>query len=339
MKIKLYLCGGERSPSQYPLGLGYLKSNCTTNIEIVNNHNQLTDCDLIGLSSNAWGLSEAVEILQSTNIPVIIGGQGTLWKGLRKYPFKHIVIGEGEGALQTIIDGKAKNKILSGRHKKDIDTLSYPERGACGRTVPIVTARGCSFNCAFCSSQKYWGKVRFHSAGYFLDEVRYLLSQYTKMRSLRILDDLFIASRSRFNQIYEGWMSRSYHRQLSLYGFIRADLFNLEIAKKMKAMGFAYVRFGAESGSDRVLKLLNKKTTVADNQRAIDVANSVGLPVSASFMHHIPGETKSDRRATKQFIRQNRGKMKVKGWYRFVAFPGTDLYNGSNPIETDMRVR
>ena len=47
MKIKLYMCGGETPVSEYPLGLGYLKSNCTgADIEIVSDQKDLVDCDL-----------------------------------------------------------------------------------------------------------------------------------------------------------------------------------------------------------------------------------------------------------------------------------------------------
>ena len=78
MKIKLYVCGGERGTSEYCLGVGYLKSNCSADIEIVKSSDELKDCDLIGLSSTASSLKEAVKIAGSTKIPVAIGGQGTL---------------------------------------------------------------------------------------------------------------------------------------------------------------------------------------------------------------------------------------------------------------------
>ena len=84
MKIKLYQCGGERGLSEYPLGLGYLKSNCKANISIVKNSNDLKECDFVGLSSSAWGLKEAIQILQSSKVPVIIGGQWVLWEGIKR---------------------------------------------------------------------------------------------------------------------------------------------------------------------------------------------------------------------------------------------------------------
>ena len=107
----------------------------------------------------------------------------------------------------------------------------------------------------------------------------------------------------------------------------------------MKTMGFKKIRFGGESGSDRILKLINKGCTVADHQNAIDIANQIGLPISASFIHGLPGETPEDLQMTKNFIKKNKGKLQVEGDYKFSSFPGTKFYNGESPLTCDMRVR
>lgn len=341
MRVKLYLCGGEEPVSQYPLGLGYLKSNCEQDdvrIEIVSRREDLTDCDLIGLSSNAWGIKEAVEILQSTSTPVIIGGQATLWDGLRDYAFKHIVVGEGETALQEIIRG-TEEKLIKRPQIDDIDALEFPERGKCRRTIPVLTSRGCPFRCRFCSSRNFWEKARFHSAEYFLDEVEYVRRRYRRAKVIYILDDLFIANKRRLERIWKAWIKRRLPRRLRLRGFIRSGLLDRHTARIMKEMGFDRVRFGAETGSDRLLELLGKATTVENHQQTIDTACSVGLPVSASFMYDIPGETEEDRRLTRAFLERNKDKLAVEGWYKYKSFPGTDMYDGENPLELDMRVR
>jgi len=338
MRVKLFLCGGEKPKSEYPLGLGYLKTNCDADISIENNVESLRDCDLIGLSSSAWGLSQAVDILHQTNIPVVIGGQGTMWEGLKSYDFKHIVIGEGEKALSKIIDGEG-DKIIYSDNIEDIDSLKYPDRGVCKKTVPILTSRGCPWNCKFCSSQRYWGKVRFHSAEYFIEEVKYILKHYRCAKRLYVMDDLFIADKKRFENIHQLWMNNDMHKKISPNSFIRSNCLDKDIALKMKEMGFRNVRFGAESGSDKMLKFINKQATVSDHQNAIDICNSICLPVGCSFMYDLPQETEEDKFLTQKFIKKNKGKMTIQGYYKFKSFPGTDFYDGTNPIENDMRVR
>jgi len=331
------MCGGERPVSQYPLGLGYLKSNVSGHdIEIVKSSKELVDCDVIGLSTQAWGIAEAYQIRQSTDIPIVVGGQGTLWDKISDLGFEWVVIGPGEIALQNILDSKVECGIIRGTI--DLDSLKYPDRGSCSGTIPILSARGCPYKCKFCSSQVFWDGVNFHSPEYFIEESKYLAEKYSG-GMLYILDDLFIANKNRFKKIHEIWMKDGLNKRWQINSFVRANLFDKEIGLLMKEMGFKRVRFGAESGSDRMLKVLNKAATVEDNQRTIDIANEIRMPVEASFMHHLPGETEVDRQATKDFIARNKGKMAVRGFYHFKAFPGTDFYDGEDMLSVDMRVR
>ncbi len=343
MKINLYMCGGEAPVSEYPLGLGYLKSNCVgADIDIVDSRDKLKDCDLIGLSTTAGGIKEAVDIVTESKIPVMVGGQGTMWDGLQDYPFKWIVKGEGERVLQAIINGylsDADHRIINCENMPDLDTLCFPDRGRCGLEVPILTSRGCPFNCYFCSSQNYWGKTRWHSAEYFLDEVDFIKKRYPKSVALYIMDDLFIVNMPRFNKIYEKWMSEGLNKRFELKGFVRSKSMTVEIATKMKAMGFKSVRFGAESGSNRMLKLINKQETVEDHQRCIDICKQVELNVCASLIQYLPGETVEDRMLTAEFRIKNHRTLCISGNYKFQPFPGTHFYNGSSPLEGDWRTR
>ena len=181
--------------------------------------------------------------------------------------------------------------------------------------------------------------MRFHSAEYFIEEVKYILKSYRHAKRLYIMDDLFIANKKRFEEIYSLWMSGDLHKRISPNGFIRSNCLDKDIALKMKEMVFRSVRFGAESGSDRMLKFINKQATVSDHQKAIDICNSIGLPVGCSFMYDLPQETEEDKLLTKKFIKKNKGKIEVQGYYKFKSFPGTDFYDGTNPVENDMRVR
>jgi radical SAM superfamily enzyme YgiQ (UPF0313 family) len=340
MKIKLYSCGSERPESEIPLSIGYLMTNVkNADISFEKNRDNLKDCDYIGISATAHGIKEAIDILSTTNIPVIIGGQSTLWGDLEKYPFKHIVKGDGEKSLQDIIDG-TENRILE-CYTTDLNTLNFPKRGSLREAkVPLFTSRGCPYDCAFCSSTEYWKKVRYVSAEYFINEVEHLLIEYgSSAKWLYIMDDLFIGNVKRFYEIYELWMKRGYNKRLQLWSFIRANMFNDDICIKMKEMGFKGVRFGAESGCDRILKLLNKKSTVEINQNAINIANKIGLPVYCSFMYDMPTETPQEKQMTLDFIKRNSGKMRVSGFYRFCSFPGTVFYNNQNPLIDNMSVR
>lgn len=339
MKIKLHLCGGEQGTSEYPIGLGFLKTNVIADIEIVNHPGQLLGADLIGLSSNAWGLAEAEKICRTASCQVVLGGQGALWTGYDKGRcFNYVVRGDGELALQAIVDSKAPDKVFSAR-VPDLDQLNPPDRGNCTVTIPILTSRGCPFSCTFCSSKAQWGAPRLHSVGWIMSDIQDCVRRYPNAKEFNILDDLWAYPQARFQELRDAWMKAGYHKRFQLRGFIRSNMASKEMFLDMKRMGFSRIRFGAESGSDRVLKLVSKGETVADHQRAIDIAHEVGFPISASFMRGIPGETAEDLAATQAFVARNKGKLIMEGSYVFKAFPGSQLYDGSDPTVTDLRVR
>ena len=99
------------------------------------------------------------------------------------------------------------------------------------------------------------------------------------------------------------------------------------------------IKFGAESGSDRMLKIYNKQATVEHNQKAIDLAHKFKIPISASFMHGHPLETEADIKATKDFIKKNKGKLYLGGWYQFRSFCGTKFYDEKSPLNKDTNIR
>ena len=324
--------------SQIPLGIGSLMSNIDAETEFCMDKKDLIDCDWIGLSSGVVGLNEAIEILQSTDIPVIIGGMGCLWGGLQEYPFKHIVTGDGERALNNIIEGRNVPKIVDSMSVVDINKLNFPELGKLNqKVIPIMSSRGCPFNCAFCTSHVYWKGVRYHSAEYVLAEIDYYIDMYPEADEIYLLDDIVTLPPSRFETIYNGWMSRGLNKTHKLRGFVRADTLDFITLKRLQEMGMSFIRFGAESGSNRMLKLLNKRSTVNDYKRVIEWCKELDLPVSASFMYGLPFETPTDIKLTEEFIKETG--IQKGGWYEFKAFPGTALYNGENPLEVDMRVR
>lgn len=341
MKISLYMCGGERDRtfSTVPLGIGYLISNSDKQIDYVTDSDNLNNYEIIGLSSNAWGINEAIKIREKyRNKKIIIGGQVVLWNKIIDYGFDYIVYGEGETALNEILNN-VSNPNLEYNQINNIDSIKFPYRGICKRELPIVTSRGCPYNCNFCSSANFWKKVRLHSAEYVIEELLMLSKKYPHIKDIIMLDDLFITRKDRLEKIHELLLKNKLNERFSFRCFIRSNMLTEDIAILLKNMNFKRIRFGAESGSSKILKLMNKLATVEDHQRAIDIANKVGIPISASFMHSYPNETEEDKQLTRDFVDRNKGKLSIEGNYKFKPFPGSFEYGGQDITKYDMRVR
>jgi radical SAM superfamily enzyme YgiQ (UPF0313 family) len=144
--------------------------------------------------------------------------------------------------------------------------------------------------------------------------------------SILFHDDLFIADEARFKKIAEAVIDSG--RWLRFHGFVRSNLLTPSICSLLKEMGFTSVRFGAETGSERLLRYLKAgSVTVEDHQNAIDVCAEVGLPVGGSFVFGTPGETLDDIKETVSFLRRNADRFKIMGLYVLTPIPGTQLWN------------
>jgi radical SAM superfamily enzyme YgiQ (UPF0313 family) len=206
---------------------------------------------------------------------------------------------------------------------KNLDSLPSPKVNiGKGIDVPMFTSRGCPYNCVFCASTKHWGKFRQFSAEYVKTKIYNLVEAGAK--SILFHDDLFIADFHRFKKIAD--VVR--HLPVTFHGFARSNLLSEEVCKLLKVMGFTSIRFGAETGSPKLLKFLkNNSVTIKDHQNAIDNCNKVDLRVGGSFVFGTPGETLEDLELTRDFLRKNAGKFEIMGFYILSPIPGTQLWN------------
>ena len=187
----------------------------------------------------------------------------------------------------------------------------------------MVTSRGCPYKCRLCSSSAFW---RFHErdAAGVIQEIKLL--QSLGATDIIIFDDLFIANKRRLRLVAEliveqDLVGLSYNCQ------IRSNLVDSEAVVLLRKMNVKEVAFGFESGSDRILELMNKHATVSDHQRAIDLLVAGGYKPTFGCILGYPGETKEDVALTVDFIDRNRAKCNIIDIYPCIPFPGTQLWD------------
>lgn len=364
MKICLYCAKYDFEELDVPLGIGYLaayliqkKIVLEKDICIVNSLQEAIDFkpDILGVSSVSLVIGDAREFAKKCKEAIgclTILGSYHITAVPNKLPeeFDIGVLGEGELTLAEIINLFKKNKLMENLDKikgicykkgktiivnekreliKDLDSLPLPYRVmGDDKEKPIFTSRGCPYKCIFCASTNFWKSYRLRSANSVVSEIKYLVDKsFPKKITINILDDLWIANKKRFKEIVERLVELKIPEKASFVGFCRSNIIYEEDIKLLKKMNYKHLRFGAETGSEVLLKKIKgNNISIKDHQRVIDLCKKYNLPCRASFMLGMPGETKKDVKATIDFLRKNKGKLTIQGFYFFKPLPGTEIW-------------
>lgn len=216
--------------------------------------------------------------------------------------------------------------LIDRRYFSQTASTTFGEFGVEGS---ILTSRGCPYKCLFCSTTKFWQKLRFHSAEYVLEQMRDIIVNY-KCTHIQIWDDLFTINRPRLLKISE--LLKKEHllnKRIKFNCQPRPNLVNDELCRVLKSMNIELAIFGFETGSEKVLKFLKRGTvTVKDNKKAILCCRKNGIKVQGSVVLGSPGETIEDMRQTLDFV-DFAIKNKVQRLWSFVLtpFPCTEIWD------------
>jgi anaerobic magnesium-protoporphyrin IX monomethyl ester cyclase len=191
-----------------------------------------------------------------------------------------------------------------------------------GRTyLPIITSRGCPFQCSFCVSSRMVGNtLRARSPKNVVDELEWLKTVHDA-EAYVFYDDILTFNRKRIYDLCDEIKSRKIG--LPWDCTTRVDYVSRELLAKMREANCQEVFFGVESGCQRILDAVHKRTSIELNERAIKWAKEAGLFVAVSVVVGYPGETRETLKQTLEFIRR----VKPDDAYLSVAmpFPGTEL--------------
>ena len=311
------------------------------------------DCDVLAISATSpdYGIAQQIASAAKEANPKVItvlGGHhvsylpesmsnqfdiGVLGEGEETFSVlvRALVNGEDIGQIPGLAFHHEGKVVVTPRRKNigNIDSIPIPYRDY-HKQVYIMTSRGCPYKCAFCTSQAFWGNTRFHSAERVVEEIERLAARMEPNPYIEIFDDLFVADRKRFEKIVDLLEDKGLTGSVN-YGFsVRANLIDDSLCRIIRRFRQAGCCFGIESGSDRILKLMNKGTTVAINQRALDTLYEHGISPNCSFVIGWPGETEDEVRSTFEFIKRNaaEGKHPSKAVVNILMpMPGTPVWD------------
>ncbi|HTT73144.1 MAG TPA: radical SAM protein [Thermoplasmata archaeon] len=175
------------------------------------------------------------------------------------------------------------------------------ERSTGERRAAVLTSRGCPFDCSWCSKPTFGRSFRQQSPERVLEELRALKERY-RVDYVRFCDDVFGISRPWIERLLDGMIDE--RLDLKFECLARVDLLKPELLHRMRAAGLARVYVGVESGSQKMLDLMNRGTKLAQVERTAEALRREGIRQYWFLMLGFPGETLDDIEATLRLFRR-----------------------------------
>ncbi len=239
-----------------------------------------------------------------------IGGRATkAFSDLEKMA-EVIVAGDGEEAIfealkpdfKGLVDYDIPELMLSGtklngqpfpaRHLVDVGSYRYFIDGE--RALNLIAQLGCPYACGFCGGRKSpsFRRIRTRSVENIIQEIEFIHKTYG-IKGFMFYDDELNVNPKMFVQLMNSIsdLQEKLGVEFRLRGFVRANLFNAEQAKAMHRAGFRWLLVGFESGSEKMLLNMNKRSTAIQNSICVEAARNAGLKVKALMSIGHPGES------------------------------------------------
>jgi radical SAM superfamily enzyme YgiQ (UPF0313 family) len=230
---------------------------------------------------------------------------------------------------------KLENKIFSLPYNL-LDMEKYKRKMNIGldRCFYIFSSRGCPFNCKFCSnSSKIWAnnRVRYHSIEHITNDIKTLVNKYNA-DGITFGDELFFINEKRVIEICNE--INKLNLNIKFRGSGRADLLSRlkdTTWQLLKDTGFVGIGMGIESGSQRMLDYMGKKTTLEQIYKTDEKLTEYHFFKTYNFMTCLPGESIDDLKETLKVILD----LAKTSYYcpypfstlhKYIPLPGTELY-------------
>ena len=286
--------------------------------------------------------SISVEIIRAIKkvhpeLPVIIGGYHATFlpDEFIEAGADFVVMGEGElrlprllGALDAGVDpssleGVAGRGFCNPRTSKytvDLDSmpfaavdlvdlksywrLGYGHGPVREPYMNILTSRGCPYDCAFCQAPQMCGRRWLaKSPDRVIREMRHHMDTYG-VRDFHIQDENFGVDRSRAEEICKRLAALEPSVSFCFPSGVKMETLDEEMLELLASAGCRYISLSPETGSRRVLKLMNKTANIELVPRLVRKARSLGIRTCTFFVAGYPGETPADRRETRAYVRR-----------------------------------
>jgi anaerobic magnesium-protoporphyrin IX monomethyl ester cyclase len=317
---------------------------------------------VIAIYTNLMTKIEVVKLLkilktERFGFPKIILGGPDVTYNLENYlkaGADFLVIGEGEETTYELYlsiasngDASAVNGIAylennevvktAARTKfRELDDLPLPNRDAIPNekyletwknnhgesSMTISTQRGCPYTCKWCSTAVYGQSYRRRPASLVAAEMKMLKEKYHP-DAIWFVDDVFTISHKWLTAFHEEVVKQG--AQIRFECITRAERLNPEILQLLKEAGCFRIWIGAESGSQKIIDLMDRRVDVNHVKKMIQDTNALGIETGTFIMVGYPGENQEDIVETIDYLKA----ANPTHYTITIAYPikGTSLYD------------
>jgi len=299
--------------------------------------------DMVGISF--YGIAAAQAFLvakkfRDKGIPVVFGGPAvTTSPELCKSFCDSMVIGEAETSIKRLISDLESGKLAprySADYLADISSLPVPRYNLLNKdhymgVFPVQTARGCTFQCSFCSIAKLNNySVRYRPIDDVLRDVKAATSS-SGTNQIFFVDDNINMNPKRAKELFEALIPL----KIEWHGFATSIIGKQpELLRLASESGCRMLFIGFESLNYENLQNLNKPFNRPDEyKKIISTIHDHGIHIMPSFIFGLDGEDQGVFERTLNFIESNR--LSFPLFHILTPIPGTPLYE---KLESEGRI-
>lgn len=302
-------------------------------------------------------ISDAINI--SNNRPFyIIGGHGPSPEPeyfLRKTGANAAIIGEGEISIVNLLRAIENNLKLSSVNGiayldnnklivtepqeliKDIDTIPFPAWDLfpidyyslirepksinSDRCFPVLSGRGCTFQCNFCYRMDKGFRPR--SAENIIKEIDILKKRYN-ITYIDFADELFMSSSKRTKELCNAFIDTNLNIKWGCEG--RLNYATPDVLRLMKKAGCVFINYGIECMDDVVLKNMNKNLATKQIIKGIDATLSEDISPGLNIIFGNIGENEETLKKDVDFLLKYADHSQLRTIRPVTPYPGSPLY-------------
>ena len=302
---------------------------------------QGTEAAVLGVYTNLMTRSSVLQILRAAKEAgwkTVVGGPepASYIEEYLEAGADVVVIGEGEITLEEVIpilqngsfqslervngvafhgDGGRIHRTPPRAQIPDIDRQPWPSRESIAieryletwrqhhgvGSVSLITARGCPYDCQWCSHAVYGRTHRRRKPASVVDELEWIVQRYSP-DMIWMADDVFT--------IHHGWLFQ-YAAEMKRRGLTipfecisRADRLNPSVVALLAELGCFRIWIGSESGSQRILDAMHRGVSLEQVRSAVRLCKAHGIQTGMFLMWGYEGEDLTDIEATIDHVKR-----------------------------------